>query len=360
MKILKFGAVYDILIQRKDPIKQRRDTMKCHHIAAAVLSAAVLLLTACQSKTDTPFPADPDESARAESIAAEAEAAARAAAESESLRLEEESRRAEEEAKALLEKQLQEDRDMAAADFEENRYRTIDGTEFELTFMDSFNGHYLDTTKWAYCPNWERDDCIWVEEAAYLEDGALILAVTGDGVPYNAGAIRTRGLFEQTYGYWEVRAKLPQAEGINAAFWLMCDGAGHAAVTGGTDGAEIDIIEAPHHDWSQVQHAVHVDGYEADHKTMSKPMDIAGIYDDEWHTFALHWKPDGYYFYIDGEQTWKLRGKWVSQVPCYAKLTAAVGGWAGVLDPSLTPVYGMQVDYIKVYLPVGGYEIPTE
>lgn len=335
--------------------------MKWQHLA---LVLSLLLLTGCTeggSAADTLSSEERAESARLESIEV-------AAAESESLRLaeesrlaaEEESRRLEEEAQALYEAQLQEDRDMAVSDFEENRYATFDGVEYELTFMDSFNGHYLDMEKWEYCPNWERDDCIWMEDAAYLEDGALILAVTGDGVPYHAGAIRTKGLFEQAYGYWEVRAKLPQAEGINAAFWLMCDSMPSTEISGGADGAEIDIIEAPHHDWSQVQHAVHTDGYAEDHKTLNAPIDIPGIYDDEWHTFSLVWKPDGYYFYIDGENTWKLRGKWVCQVPCYAKLTAAVGGWAGVLDSSLTPLYGMQVDYIKVYQPVGGYEIPTE
>ena len=61
---------------------------------------------------------------------------------------------------------------------------------------------------------------------------------------------------------------------------------------------------------------------------------------------------------VVGEQL-LVTGKWASHAPCYAKLTACVGGWAGELDPSLTPLYGMQVDYIKVYMPVGGYEIPT-
>lgn len=325
-----------------------------------VFALAVLLLTGCSgggNEEQTLTPQEREESARLESIALEAE---KAAAESESLRLAEESRLAEEEAKAQLAAELEEDREMAIRDFEENRYTTFQGDDYELTFMDSFNGHHLDTSKWAYCPRWERDDCIWMEDAAYLEDGSLILAVTGDGVPYHAGAIRTRDLFEQTYGYWEVRAKLPQAEGINAAFWLMCDGAGHAEVSGAADGAEIDIIESPHHDWSQVQHALHCDGYEEEHKTLNYPIDIPGIYDDEWHTFALLWTPEGYYFYIDGENTWNKTGKWACHVPCYAKLTTAVGGWAGELDPSLTPLYGMQVDYIKVYLPVGGYESSKE
>ena len=334
--------------------------MKKQQLAAILLMS--VLLSGCAGGTHDTETVSPEESARLESLAlAEAQAQSEQLAEESRLAEEESRKLAEEEAAALLQKQLEEDRAMAERDFEENRYRTIhDVIELELTFMDSFNGHYLDETKWAYCPNWERDDCIWMEDAAYLEDGALILAVTGDGVPYHAGAIRTRGLFEQVYGYWEIRAKLPQAEGINAAFWLMCDGAGHAEVSGAADGVEIDIIESPHHDWSQVQHALHCDGYEEAHKTLNHPIDIPGIYDDAWHTFALEWTPEGYYFYIDGEETWKKTGKWACHVPCYAKLTAAVGGWAGTLDPSLTPVYGMQVDYIKVYRHVAGYDCADE
>ena len=326
-----------------------------------ILFLAVLLLTGCGRKGGIKIETmTPEE--RAESYRVESESLA--AAESESVRLAQEAKKAEaeakkkaeEEAKALKEAQLAEDREMAVRDFEENRYTTFDGVEYELTFMDSFNGHYLDTDKWAYCPEWTRDDCIWKAASMYLEDGALVMEVQGDKIPYTAGGIRTRDIFEQAYGYWEVRCKLPQAEGINAAFWLMCDGAGHAEVMGGADGAEIDILEAPHHDWQQVQHAVHMDGYEDSHKSINHPMDIAGIYDDEWHTFSLVWTPENYFFYIDGEQTWKLQGNWICQVPCYAKLSVAVGGWAGVLDPKLTPVAGMTVDYVKIYMPVDGYE----
>ncbi len=323
---------------------------------------AALLLTGCGAKgglkTETMTPEQRAESLRlAEESAAIAESLA-LEREQESRRQEAEERvRLEEEARERKKAQLAEDRAMAEADFEENRYTTFDGVEYELTFMDSFNGHYLDETKWAYTPEWERDDCVWMADAVSLEDGALVLAVTGDEIPYHAGAIRTQGLFEQAYGYWEIRAKLGAAEGINAAFWLMCEGAGHADVVGGADGAEIDIIEGPHHDWQQVQHAVHTDGYAEKHKSTAHPMDIDGIYSqDAWHTFSLVWTPENYHFYIDGEKTWTVRGSWVCQVPCYAKLTAAVGGWAGTLDPSVTPVAGMTVDYIKVYLPLDGYK----
>ena len=120
-------------------------------ICIAVLLTA--MLTSCSGggiKTETMTPEE-----RAESHRLMEES--RAAAESESLRLEQEAKKAEaeakkkaeEEARALKEAQLAEDKVMAAQDFEENRYTTFQGVDYELTFMDSFNGHYLDTDKWA-------------------------------------------------------------------------------------------------------------------------------------------------------------------------------------------------------------------
>ena len=142
--------------------------MKKQQLAAILLMS--VLLFGCAGGTNDTETVSPEESARLESLAfAEAQAQSEQLAEESRLAEEESRKLAEEEAAALLQKQLEEDRAMAERDFEENRYRTIhDVIELELTFMDSFNGHYLDETKWAYCPNWERDDCIWTEDAAYL------------------------------------------------------------------------------------------------------------------------------------------------------------------------------------------------
>lgn len=322
----------------------------------AVVLLMILALSGCEKggiKTETMTPE--------ERAAAYAEAESKKAeSESESKRLEAESKRVEQEslrleaeaAEAKAKEEREEDIAMAQADFEENRYFRFDGVDYELTFYDSFNGHTLDPDKWAYCPKWERDDCIWKSDGTYLEDGNLVLAVTGDKVPYTAGAVRTRDLFEQTYGFYEVRCKLPQAEGLNGAFWLMCDGAGAENEYGGSDGCEIDILEAPHHDWSQIQHALHFDGYGAKHKTTAKELVIDNIYADEYHTYTMVWTPEEYRFFVDGEQTWKMGGIWVCNVPCYLKLSVSVGGWAGELDPNATPVAGLTVDYIKVGLPV--------
>ena len=227
--------------------------------------------------------------------------------------------------------------------------KTINGKQWQATFVDDFDGTSLDLKKWAYCPNWVRDDCVWTNDHAYVNgDGFLILRASGDQYPYKAGAIRTKGLFEQAYGYYEIRCQLTPIAGINPAFWLMCDAAGAVGTKGGKDGAEIDIIEAPYRNRHIVQHAVHWDGYGSAHGTANKEIYKWNIYEG-FHTFALEWNTDEYVFYIDGKETWRTTAGGVCAVPTYLKLTLGIGGWTGKLNAMQLPVDAMVIDYVRVY-----------
>ena len=84
------------------------------------------------------------------------------------------------------------------------------------------------------------NDMTWVDGKGHLilsseydETGELIM-----------GAVRTRDLFEQTYGYFEIRCKLQQVPGFWSAFWLMPRNIDMYGQDGGQDGTEIDIYEA--------------------------------------------------------------------------------------------------------------------
>ena len=114
------------------------------------------------------------------------------------------------------------------------------------------------------------------------------------------------------------------------------DGAGHAEVSGAADGVEIDIIESIGNDWGACNSALHWDGYGDDHKQVSSgELYNHGIYDGEFHTFALERTADGYIFYIDGKETWRAAPDMCAPCPVdgYLKLTVeAARRIASVLD----------------------------
>ena len=53
------------------------------------------------------------------------------------------------------------------------------------------------------------------------------------------------------------------------------------------------------------QHALHWDGYGAEHQKASKSMTDWGLYDGNYHKFGMMWTPEEYIFYIDDIETWR-------------------------------------------------------
>lgn len=219
--------------------------------------------------------------------------------------------------------------------------------EWVLIFEDTFDGETLNPDHWEHAPEWERHHGQWSNEEAFIDgDGQLVIQISERDGKYYSGAIRSRGLFEQVYGYYEIRAKLPQEEGFWTAFWLMSDSV-HQVGDEGRDGTEIDIFETPFSNKENIEHALHWDGYENDQKSEGKSIHIPGIYEG-FHTFALEWNEDEYIFYVDDEETWRTSAGGVSQVSAYLKITAEVGDWAGDIKKANLPAQ-MVVDYVRVY-----------
>ncbi len=226
----------------------------------------------------------------------------------------------------------------------------IDGKSYVLTFYDDFDSDVLNTENWEYCPEWERADRggIWSSDMVSVSNGVLKLAVSFDEEESRckSGAIRTKGIFEQAYGYFEASMKLQRAPGFWSAFWLMTPEQGRIG-NGGTDGCEIDIMEAYSYTDKMINHALHWDGYGEYHQSAGKNEQL-DIYDGEFHTFALMWTKERYYFYVDGELMWDSDDGGISAVKAYIKLTVEVGSWAGEIDKSSLPS-GIEIDYVRAY-----------
>ena len=249
----------------------------------------------------------------------------------------------------------------------------IDLDKFELTFEDTFDGEQLDSTKWTTKKYWNNDhDYIrqggfWDPEQITVSDGTLKITTEYKengkyGPGYYTGMLNTKGLFEQTHGYFEIRCILPKAEGMWSAFWMLCDSM--ADVTdGGRNGAEIDIYEsANYQDWkvrNSVSHAVHVDGYGSDLKSEGQGSTLANRPYDEFNTYGLEWNEEEYIFYVNGRVAARTSFQGTPMVPEFMIISCEVGGSGGVAGDSWagnmannkegTLPAQMTVEYVRAY-----------
>lgn len=231
---------------------------------------------------------------------------------------------------------------------------SVNGIEYELTFEDDFEGDRLDQTKWHLAPEWQRQDIggYWRDSMTEVKDSNLVLwaNIDDDGTPIS-GAIRSKGIFEQAFGYFECRMKFHKTTGFWGAFWMMC---GDVCKEDGSaeSGVEIDIIESGYRNKGAVNHALHWDGYGDAHKQLAQIIPDEGQYDGKYHTYALQWTKDAYIFFIDGKETWRTSECGICDKPGYLKVTTEFGTWATPIVESELPDC-VKVDYVRVYKEVG-------
>ena len=155
------------------------------------------------------------------------------------------------------------------------------------------------------------------------------------------------------YGRIEARMKLPSAEGVWPAFWMLAD-PGNWPYTG-----EIDIMEAKHRNPKTVAGTVHYDAGGAQYTTReyTSPVDLS----QDFHVYAVEWGPDQIKWFIDNTvfhtATPKTTtgGAWpFNDNNFYLILNAAVGGPGTPFTGNGNPIPGdypttTQVDYVRVY-----------
>ena len=252
----------------------------------------------------------------------------------------------------------------------------IDLSKFKLTFDDEFNGDHLDTNKWQAPEMSRQKGCRWVKSLVSVGDGALHLGVrlTKDPVlRYDCGAVRTqrdydpsKTMFEQRYGYFEARAKLPKDLKADywVAFWLMCGRVGDVDTR---KGIEADIMESFHVvKATNCPLTFHWNGYGQKHNQaeIESPA-TPQLCDGEFHRYGMYWDEHCYVAFLDGKEIARTDlmglgstdgGKTLSQGPCqkpgYVKLTCEAAAWVGASkdwEKEMTAEDEFVVDYVRVY-----------
>lgn len=188
-----------------------------------------------------------------------------------------------------------------------------------------------------------------------IQSGYLIITAhkeSFNGSPYTSARLLTQGKFEQAYGRFETRIRLPWGQGLWPAFWML----GADIETNPWPGAgEIDIMEFRGQHPSTVLGTVHGPGYSAG-QSISKSYTLSNDrFDTGFHVFGIEWGPEYVNFYVDDVLYNQITpadvpGEWVFNKPFYILLNLAVGG-SFVGSPNDETVFPqtMLVDYVRVY-----------
>jgi beta-glucanase (GH16 family) len=220
-----------------------------------------------------------------------------------------------------------------------------------LTFQDEFDGTVLDQSKWNLGYNhWgiiNHELQAYVPDAFTVQGGLLSINAEhrqaeygGKTMEYTSGAITTLGKFQQEYGYFEARCKVPSGKGFWPAFWLLPADLSWPP--------EIDIFEYIGDQKNTLYFHNHYKDGEGKHQ--AEGFQIEGPdYSVDFHTIAVDWEPEFIAWYVDGKEVARS-AKGIPKGPFYILLNLAVGGdWPG--PPSASTVFPsqFQIDYVRVY-----------
>jgi beta-glucanase (GH16 family) len=241
---------------------------------------------------------------------------------------------------------------------------------YQMVWSDEFggsNGSLPETSKWMMetggggWGNHELQTYTARSENAHVQDGNLILTAlketfTGtDGITreYTSARLKTAGLFEQAYGKFEARIKIPQGQGLWPAFWMLGN---NISQTGWPNCGEIDIMENIGKEPGIVHGSMHGPGYSGSNSLTAAYSLPSGKFADDFHIFAIEWEPGVVRFYVDGNlyetrTPGDIAGKnWVFDHPFFLLLNVAVGGdWPGSPDQTTAFPQTMLVDYVRIY-----------
>jgi beta-glucanase (GH16 family)/photosystem II stability/assembly factor-like uncharacterized protein len=243
---------------------------------------------------------------------------------------------------------------------------------YTLVFSDEFDGANSsapDPQKWVHdiggwgWGNNELQTYTNRTENSYQENGHLVIKAlketfTGpDGITrdYTSARLKTQGKFEQQYGRYEARIKVPFGQGLWPAFWMLGN---NIDSVGWPVCGEIDIMEHIGRIPATAYGTIHGPGF-------SGAAGIQGVYNlpdgqffaDDFHVFAVEWDPHAVRWYIDGNlyktvtpSSLPANSSWVFEHPFFMLLNVAVGGdWPGSPDATTVFPQTMLVDYVRVY-----------
>ena len=240
----------------------------------------------------------------------------------------------------------------------------IQERDWQLVWEDNFEGaagESPDATKWKYDigTDWGNQQLEFDTDRPenVSTDGAGNLAIIARresfaGSAFTSARITTQGLFEQAYGRFEARIKMPWGPGIWPAFWLL---GADIDVVGWPQCGEIDVMEYRGQEPNVIHGSVHGPGYSGGEAVTKSFAFQNDRFDNDFHIFAIEWGENFIHYFVDDKLYLEITpedvpGEWVYDHPFYIILNVAVGGNYVGFPTADTPFpQTMLVDYVRVY-----------
>ena len=237
---------------------------------------------------------------------------------------------------------------------------------YRLVWSDEFDTAGLpDSSKWVYDTGmnkqgWHNREKQYYSAAraenAETREGKLVITARKEqmttapdwgGQAYTSARLLTAGKQDWTYGFFEIRAKLPCGKGTWPAIWMLGSQGDWPA------GGELDIMEQIGNDPTRVFSTTHTSSGSGGNGAgaATQVSDACSAF----HTYQMLWTAQQISFGIDGKThfVYKNAGtgkaQWPFDAPQFLILNIAIGGdLGGTVDDSIFPVR-MEVDYVRVY-----------
>lgn len=163
------------------------------------------------------------------------------------------------------------------------------------------------------------------------------------GYRHTSGCITSERTHWQTYGYFEMRARLPVGRGLWPAFWLLPKREAWPP--------EIDIFEASGDRPNQL-HLAAFERQPAPPGAASGWIDVPAADADGFATYALEWDARRIAWFVQGRQVFERRDHGIHE-PMYLLANLALGSHdpSWIPDPdATTPLPAdLTIDYIRAY-----------
>ena len=242
-------------------------------------------------------------------------------------------------------------------------------TGYDLVWSDEFDGSQLDSSDWSFEigtgfeGGWGNNELqYYTNRNVYLKDGMLVIRAQEEsfgGRSYTSSRIKTQGKQNFQYGRIDIRARMPEGQGIWPALWMLgknitevswpyCGELDIMEMVGGGNGKDNRVVGTAH--WNS-------GGLNSAYNPVSSgsPKLMPDNLSSNFHVYSIAWTSNRITWYIDDVQYHVIAINNASALAAFQKqffliFNVAVGGnWPGSPNSSTVFPQRMVVDYVRVF-----------